>query len=259
MLKTSFAAIVAGFALLAAPVAASAADGFDGFYAGAVVGGRVNSEKKIQTTGTPGFVGLVAPGIAPGSLNSKSDGVVYGVVGGYNWTLGNGLVAGIEGELNDGHGKKTGSFSGAPVPGLAAGATGLTTSARRQQNFGGSIRGRIGAQVAPNVLVYATGGFAAGKTELRASVVSNSAPAARWDGSEKKTKTGYVVGGGVEFKVSPRVNIRGEYLYTDLGKTTVLASGNSVVRSVAALNGVDYRARAKFQDGVLRAGVTFNF
>ncbi|MBU6374072.1 MAG: outer membrane beta-barrel protein [Alphaproteobacteria bacterium] len=258
MSKSFVAALAAGIALTGG-VTPALAEPFEGFYAGAVVGGRVNGEKKIETVGTPAFAGLVAPGIAPGALNAKSDGAVYGAVAGYSWRLDNGIVAGLEGELNGGESGKSASFSGAPIPGLAPGAAGIATSARREQNFGGALRARVGAEISPKLLAYATGGIAFGETKLSASVVSNNTPAARWDGSEKKTKTGYVIGAGLEYAISPRVNLRGEYLYTDLGDTTVLAAGNAVVRSVAALNGVDYRARAKFQDGVLRAGVTFNF
>lgn len=258
MSKSFVAALAAGLTFIVG-VAPAVAAPFEGFYAGAVVGGRVNGEEEIETVGTPAFASLVAPGITPRSLSPDSGGAIYGAVAGYSWRMANGIVAGVEGELNSGQDGESASFSGAPVPGLAPGAAGLTTSARREQSYGGSLRARVGAEISPKLLIYATGGIAFGETKLSASVVSNNTPAARWDGSEEKTKTGYVLGAGLEYNVAPRVNLRGEYLYTDLGDVTVLAAGNSVVRSVAALNGVDYRARANFEEGVLRAGLTFKF
>jgi outer membrane immunogenic protein len=236
-------------------VTSAAADEWTGPYAGVVLGGTVNAERDIKTEGTAAFRTLV-PTIAPDNLKPKTGGVNYGVVGGYNFAADQ-FLFGVEGELSDGGDSKTASFSGAPIPGLAP--AGITTSARKDLGVRGSLRGRIGVPVGERALVYATGGVAIARAKTTASVVANGAPTVAWNGEKKDTLTGWTLGAGAEVKLSPQIHVRGEYLYYDLGDQTVTAAGNTAVRGIAALNGIDYVAKAKYRGGELRAGLVFKF
>jgi outer membrane immunogenic protein len=75
-------------------------------------------------------------------------------------------------------------------------------------NWFGTVRGRLGYAVGPT-LIYATGGFAYGDVELKATDGVTTA-------SISKTQTGYVVGGGVEYKFNPAWSVKAEYQYINL-------------------------------------------
>lgn len=60
-------------------------------------------------------------------------------------------------------------------------------------------------------LVYATGGFAWGTVHNEANVASG-------DYNINPTATGYVLGGGVEYKLKHDLSVKFEYQYINLGK-----------------------------------------
>jgi outer membrane immunogenic protein len=254
MRKTLLAAVAAMTMALGAGTAA--ADDWAGPYAGITIGGQVDPERKVETTGTAAFRTLT-PTIAPNVLEPKTDGVNFGVVGGFNFNTGGNLVWGVEADLIGGGDDTAASFSGAPIPGLAP--AGLTTSAGKEYGLRGSLRGRLGMAVSDRALIYGTGGLAIAQVETTASVVANGAPTVRWEGKNEDTLTGWTLGAGAEFKATERLILRGEYLYTDLGDSSVTAAGNSTVRGIAALNGIDYVAKADYKGGEVRAALLFKF
>ena len=91
--------------------------------------------------------------------------------------------------------------------------------------------------------------------ETKASVVANGAPTVAWNGVNKETLTGWTIGAGAEFQINDGIILRTEYLYTDLGDSKVTAAGNSTVRGIATLNGIDYVARTDYRGGEVRAGL----
>jgi outer membrane immunogenic protein len=254
MNKSSIAAIVA--ISVVAGAGSAMADDWSGLYGGLVIGGQAGTERKVQTVGTTAFRNLT-PNIAPTQLKTKLEGISYGVVGGYNFHDGGALVWGVEGDLTGGGDSKPASFSGAPIAGLAP--AGITTSARNEYGVRGSLRGRLGAAISDSVLVYGAGGLAVAKVETKASVVANGAPTVLWTGAKKDTLTGWTLGVGTEAKIGDSITLRAEYLYNDLGKVTVTAAGNSTVRGIAALNGIDYVARTEYKGGEVRLGVATRF
>jgi|JI8StandDraft_2_1071088.scaffolds.fasta_scaffold29195_2 outer membrane immunogenic protein len=248
---------LAVLALIAAPAAAESA--FDGFYIGAVAGTQVHSGKNAPTLGTAGFLGLPAT-VAPRSLrmgDGGRDGAFQGgLVTGYNLSSGS-FVYGVEADLIFGNITRSDAFLGAAIPDLAPG--GLTTSATQRLGTRGSLRARAGFGLGENALVYATGGLAVGDVRGTAEVVSNTAADVLWTGSRDQTRWGWTAGAGAEFKLTSAISLRAEYLYTDLGRQQVDAIGNATVRSVAALNGVDYSVGLPNNFGAVRAGITVRF
>jgi outer membrane immunogenic protein len=88
---------------------------------------------------------------------------------------------------------------------------GTRTSATYKSNldYFGTVRGRVGYAV-DNILVYGTGGFAYGA--VNNNVVNPTVF------SIGRTDTGYTLGGGLEYKITPAWSIKTEYQYIDLGK-----------------------------------------
>jgi outer membrane immunogenic protein len=236
-----------------APVYVAPAFTWTGFYAGVNAGYGFGASNEAKTTGSTGFSGLIGPGIAPGALKVDGDGFVGGGQIGYNVQM-NQLVYGVEADIQYIDNKKSSSFIGAPILG-----TQLNTSAESELRYFGTVRARLGYTPMDRFLVYATGGLAYGDVRTTTSVVGVQAPALAWAGSKSETRVGYTVGGGVEYALTNNWTLKGEYLYYDLGKSNVAALGNGAVRSVAALNGVDYLSRVETKGHIVRAGLNYKF
>lgn len=131
----------------------------------------------------------------PGLGTSRTDGGIAGMHLGYNWQTG-GLVAGLEGDLTAGW-----------VDGHRVFASGYDLVGKN--DWTSSLRVRLGYSFS-NVLVYATGGLAVGKLGISASDAGTSFSDSRW-------QTGYVVGGGIEAKLSPMMSARAEVLRYGFG------------------------------------------
>jgi outer membrane immunogenic protein len=246
--------VLAVAALAAAPALAETA--FDGPYVGAVVGLQLHNSRNAVTEGTTGFLGLPDT-IAPETLRlDNNDGWRGGVLAGWNGSSGK-LVYGVEADVTFGPNRAGGSFAGAPIPGLAP--DGITTSASRRIGTAGSLRARLGTTLGESALLYATGGVALADVRGTADVVVNGAPGVAWTGERSQTRWGWTIGAGAEFKLTSAIGLRAEYLYTDLGRQSVLAAGNSAVRGIAALNGVDYQAGLPTAGGAARIGIIARF
>jgi outer membrane immunogenic protein len=241
---------------LASAAPALAQTTFDGPYIGATAGLQAHSQNRARTEGTAGFLALPNT-IRPDFQDLRhDDGWQGSAVAGYNFSSGK-IVYGVEGDFTIGNVKGSSSFVGAPIPGLAP--QGLTTNINSRLGNRASLRARLGYAPAEALLIYGTGGLAIGDTRASAAVLVNGAPGVGWFGEAENTQAGYVIGGGLEYKLSKTIGLRAEYLFTDFGKQRVLAAGNSAVRGIAALDGIDYLAAAPNRAGVARVGVTIGF
>ncbi len=153
---------------------------------------------------------------------------------GYNWqgVLGTPwLVAGIEADIQG---------AGISGSGTALGSTPSPWSESYKANLDwfGTIRGRLG-YAASNTLIYFTGGFAFGGLRQHAED-SNYTPNAVYEFND--TVTGYVLGGGVEYKFSPSWSLKAEYQYLNFGKNNAsLVPNNSYEPTPpASVSATDY-------------------
>jgi outer membrane immunogenic protein len=85
-------------------------------------------------------------------------------------------------------------------------------------NWFGTVRGRLGYSFGP-ALLYATGGFAYGQVESKYSAIGFGSD------SITETQTGYVVGGGVEYKFNPAWSVKAEYQYINLDASDLNGAG----------------------------------
>jgi outer membrane immunogenic protein len=162
-------------------------------------------------------------------------GFYVGVNGGYGWSA-NGVSNGFVDDSPNGA-DPAGGFGGGQIgynwqgvwhPRLVLGVEADVQGAGIQDsihdvNFGdsaktsldwfGTVRGRVGYAF-DGVLPYFTGGFAFGGFDKSFSgPVLVGTPYHLND-----TATGYVLGGGVEYKVSPAWSVKAEFQYINLGK-----------------------------------------
>jgi outer membrane immunogenic protein len=161
-----------------------------GWYAG-LNGGYGWSEYSNQFA----FTGTNFGGISP-------EGGFGGGQIGYNWQgiWHPHLVVGIEADIQ-----------GGDIEGKAVDTAG--NFFKSNVDYFGTVRGRVGYAV-DRTLVYATGGFAYGGVKNEINTFSSD-----------KTATGYVVGGGLEYKFSPAWSVKAEYQYINLGKNAPIDGG----------------------------------
>jgi outer membrane immunogenic protein len=190
-------------------------------------------------------------------------GFYVGVNGGYGWTANDGVVAGYGGTPNDGVLSPSGGFGGGQIGynwqglfgyspwviGIEADiqGAGISDSAnfadgehlQNSLNWFGTVRGRLGYAFGP-ALLYATGGFAYGEVE------------SKWAGGPfgfdvTETQTGYVVGGGLEYKFNPAWSVKGEYQFINLDANNWNGAG--------ALNGSIFSDRSEVN--TFRVGLNY--
>ncbi|HTO30888.1 MAG TPA: outer membrane beta-barrel protein [Pararhizobium sp.] len=104
------------------------------------------------------------------------------------------------------------------------GATGTSaivgdTHTQFDMDWAASARLRVGA-AASDVLFYATGGVAIANIDARAYDQSSSPTSGLMDISGGGTQTGWVAGGGVEWRFKPGWSLGLEYLHYDFGSVT---------------------------------------
>jgi len=129
---------------------------------------------------------------------------------GYNWEgiWHPHLVLGVEADIEGAgiEGKATW------LPGFSSGGTPVTVVSESRLDWFGTVRGLLGYAF-DNALIYATGGFAYGQVH---NSQADSRPVIF---TVDRTATGYTVGGGVEYQLSPAWSVKTEYQFIDLGKS----------------------------------------
>lgn len=164
-----------------------------GFYLGGQIGyawGHDNGQ-----LGNFGPLGPVTVPVAVASSSTNPNGVLGGAHIGYNWQI-NQWVLGLEGDV-DGADLRQGIQ---PLPYASA-----TTNLFLQ----GAILGRVGYSF-DHILVYATGGGAFG-------AIHNTYDVTGFPASYRTTRSGWTVGGGVEYAINDNWLVRAEYRHTDYG------------------------------------------
>ena len=136
-------------------------------------------------------------------VSIKPRGFVGGVQAGYNWQFDQ-VVAGIEADFQGSSMKKTVDFYDADV---------YDGSATGKVQWFGTVRGRLGADIAERTMLYGTAGLAYGKVKVSAY----DADLDLYE-SASKTRAGWTAGAGIEHAFTDNVTLKTEYLYTDLGK-----------------------------------------
>jgi outer membrane immunogenic protein len=192
----------------------------------------------------------------PFSFTGHSNTITGGLFLGYRFQFG-GMVVGIEGDTSYKNGSNSMSLYDANTfrQELFTGSV--------KQGWDGSVRGRAGFLVTPWILVYGTGGVAAGRIEgsfsYAASDLMGAGASVTGSSDWSDVRTGLTAGGGVETNFAPGMTARLEYRYTDFGSysrevplTTVCAAVCTSQSSNAVIN-----LHPAFH--TLRIGLAFNF
>ena len=249
MRKTKLLAgtVMGGLVALAMAGAASAADlprrtevpviqpvpifTWTGFYVGATAG-------YVFGNGNSRFSGVLPAGFVPlGNANSRDDGFIVGGTIGYNYQFTPNFVAGIEADLSYTDIKKSAS-------------NGFITLSR-EMNYLGTVRGRLGYTF-DRFMVYGTGGLAYANVKSQTNIAGLGS---LYTGSKDDTRTGWTVGGGVEYAITNNISAKVEYLYYDLGRE----SYGATYVSGPVLAGFVGNTRTETRGNIVRGGVNYRF
>jgi outer membrane immunogenic protein len=235
-----------------APVAAAPVANWTGCYIGVNAGyswGDGSSSLALQPS--VGAFGAAAPAAAAfdGRYTGSPSGALGGGQVGCNYQSGM-FVVGIEADIDYLGASKTASRAGL-IQGLPFAGT-----VSQKLDWLGSVRGRVGISPGSNWLLYATGGLAYGNTSfshqfVRTDVVPNPGFAGALNND---FRTGWIVGAGAEYMVTPNWTVKGEYLYYDLGSTRVVGLPFN-----QAANGLGADGLYTTRGSIARAGLNYKF
>lgn len=110
-----------------------------------------------------------------------------------------------------------------------------------EQSWVGSLRGRLGwAQ--DEWLLFITGGLAYGRVEH--SILQTALGFGGRTISESDVKTGWTIGAGLDYALTPSWSFGMQYLYTDLGSTTLIFPRQTINFIEFATSSVDFDDRS---------------
>ena len=181
MKKLLFGGIIV-VACFSAPASAAPAYNWTGFYAG------------VEGGGGWGRIGLDASFVD----DAKLSGVLGGVQAGYNQQFGN-WVVGVGADINAANIRGSMNWGAEIYSGKI--------------NYFGAIEGRGGYLLKPDLLIYGTFGGAFAN-------VTAKVDAAPLSFEDKQTMTGWTVGAGIEYAVTPNISTFVQYKHFGLGSTT---------------------------------------
>lgn len=170
---------------------------FDGLFVG-VFGGYALGSLEFDVPAAP-------PGAVP---DFDPEGWQLGVDAGVNFSLGNGIVMGVVGDIAWANIEDSLSPS-------------LDTEITSTIDWLGSLRGRVGFD-AGSFMPYLTAGLAFAHNTVEATD-SGAVPAVSV--SDDQMHIGWTVGAGVEFAVSENLSLDASYRYNDYGDATYTGTG----------------------------------
>jgi len=231
-----------------------------GFYVGVNAGGVWSSGSRNATLVAPGQ-DIFLSGYFPGGIGNNQSGFIGGGQVGYNWQTG-AFVLGVETDFDGTSLGKTFNYASAPFAGsgVPTGLLGdsLYVHAKANLDWLGTARARVGFVATPDnrLMIYGTGGFAyaGGSSSFN---LYDATQGAYWTGNPSSSRTGWTIGGGVEYAITNNITLKGEYLYVDLGSQNITTAGNAL--AFAAFPGVYGTAKINYDASIFRAGVNYKF
>jgi outer membrane immunogenic protein len=138
---------------------------------------------------------------------------------------------------------------------------GEVLSSEPKLSWFGTVLGRLGVTVTPELLLYGTGGLAYGHVDASANTQffnSDGSLFARSPASVSKTKVGWTAGAGAEWMFARNWSAKLEYLYVDLGSESAIGNLASTDPQ-GVTQGESTRYTWRFRENIARVGVNYHF
>jgi outer membrane immunogenic protein len=230
---------------------------WSGCYIGASAGtstGRATQSTVANSIVTGGPLGVPAPVLlgAPAGTSIAGDldlsGFIGGFQGGCNYQVG-AWVLGIEGD-GSATNKEGQNFETSIAPFAGVGSS--TFISQTQERWLVTARGRLGLSgwgwFGDKTLVYVTGGAAWAKIDTAEFRVGGFGTGHQ----ESNTRTGWTVGGGLEYALGYGWSVKGEYLYVKFDDYTTFTQPPFGAENIAPRS-------VKLHDNIFRAGMNYKF
>jgi outer membrane immunogenic protein len=196
------------------------------------------------------------------TLGARSSGVIGGAQLGYNWQIGS-VVTGLEADIQ-GSGIK-GSARAPAIPTFVPDfPLESSLSSEHKLSWFGTVRGRLGVTVTPELLLYGTGGLAYGRVDASANWFLSQEEdggehfQAQAPASVSKTKIGWTAGAGAEWMFARNWSAKLEYLYVDLGSESAIGDETANFPDAGVPGGkVGYTWHTR--ENIARVGVNYHF
>jgi outer membrane immunogenic protein len=121
-------------------------------------------------------------------------------------------------------------------------------------NWVTTLTGRLGMTFGP-ALIYVKGGGAWADFESITNSFVSSTGVLQQTLAGSETRTGWTVGGGIEYAFSPNWSIKGEYNFIDFGTERITRSGTNFVTGAAVTRFRD----ADTQLNIVKFGINYRF
>jgi outer membrane immunogenic protein len=237
---------------------------------------------------TFGDYSTISAVLATGSrVTGNNAGFIGGGQVGYNFQLSgahfglNDFVAGLEADFQGINGSNGSIGSSVYTPINSDGALTDTmdtmysiTNVSKRLSYLGTVRGRLGYLITPQLLIYGTAGFAYGPAQSSVSIFQREyAPIGdqfvntQGNGSYSNSLVGWTAGGGAEWMFMRNWSAKMEYLYYDLGNISYTVSPLLTMFGTGIDTSADVRTRwssvasasTRFNGSIVRAGINYHF
>jgi opacity protein-like surface antigen len=252
-------ALLASAALVGAAMADAPAQSVTGFYTGASVG-LANTNVKYNTVNQ----GATAATTQNFTSDSGKAGLQYGMLGGYNLSVGSGAVVGVEVFFGGDSTKvKTSQDAGGTSQNYG------NDQVKRNLYYG--LAPRVGFMVTPNVLAYVRLGVEGGKWKAdffppAASIDANAGTAtasqiaaAKAKKNVTKNRVNFAPGAGLDVFASKNVFVRAQYHYVFGPKLTLNWPEMSPLNGGGLYNGTNQIRTFRISQHVLSLAIGYKF
>jgi len=256
------AAFAADMRVAPAPAPLPAYTNWTGCYVGASAG--TSSGRSDGYTNNGGNTLLGSPGAiefagAQQSSNFNLSGFIGGGTLGCNWQAG-AWVFGIEGD-GSATNKSGQAFGTGAIVGTSAGLPVISNPASQyemQERWLVTARGKLGLTnfwwFGDKTLLYVTGGAAWAKIDSSLTVIGAQIPNAMF---QSDRRTGWTIGGGLEYALGYGWSAKSEFLYVDFGNWTTFTGCAGVAPGCPS--GGPTSLNTNLKDYIWRAGLNYKF
>lgn len=176
---------------------------------------------------------------AQAGVNWQVDRWVWGLEADIDWAdiRGRGLLSGPMVRENNGGGSFPGNF----------------TAAGQTIDMFGTLRARLGLLATPSLLLYGTAGLAYG--DVKQDGIFQFDSRRGFAASGHAFQVGWTAGMGLEYRIAPHWSVKGEYLYYDLGKRSLVSSFGFPTPSSGYQSQFDFATRGS----LARIGINYRW
>ena len=237
--------VVSAVSFAAMDVAVANAAG--GFHAGVFVAYAQSGDATSISGANPATQAFIDGGNVASLIPVDGSAFGGGVQAGYDWPLGDKAFIGVEASV-----AYLGMDETSSLPGPTDASRIMTANV--QQDYLATALVRVGYMISDKVDLHVAGGFAFGDTEMTTALTRTPSCAGNncQQGSTSDTSTGWALGAGAEFALSPTMGLRIDYLHYDLGEQSHLMTDPAFPAFV-------FSASSDFSGDIIQAGISWRF